>query len=250
MILEITILFLKIHFLNYKKVMSPEEIYSQLLVSLWILNLCLKCYTFCLYFILYLNVWIRIHKASEYGSNTDPDPQHWFIYSKRNLKNITSYTEFSARKWSIYCFHKENIFCRSTCGLRAKLSHTNSFLCLWTLSSQLFRLTQQNSSFLIEMIVGELGQNCGRIIEARLLVQGLKTQHQELNSVPEPFLARARPTKGVNYHLTVPYRIEVNQHFLLYMFKGIVSRDWGELQMIPVDSLEVFSIAGSYFYFF
>ena len=32
--------------------------------------------------------------------------------------------------------------------------------------------------------------------------------------------------------------------------KGIVSRDWGELQMIPVDSLEVFSIAGSYFYFF
>ena len=34
------------------------------------------------------------------------------------------------------------------------------------------------------------------------------------------------------------------------LFKGIVSRDWGELQMIPVDSLEVFSIAGSYFYFF
>ena len=32
--------------------------------------------------------------------------------------------------------------------------------------------------------------------------------------------------------------------------KGIVSRDWGELQMIPVDSLEVFSIAGSYFYSF
>ena len=33
-------------------------------------------------------------------------------------------------------------------------------------------------------------------------------------------------------------------------FKGIVSRDWGELQMIPVYSLEVFSIAGSYFYSF
>ena len=32
--------------------------------------------------------------------------------------------------------------------------------------------------------------------------------------------------------------------------KGKVSRDWGELQMIPVDSLKVFSIAGSYFYFF
>ena len=34
------------------------------------------------------------------------------------------------------------------------------------------------------------------------------------------------------------------------LFKGIVSRDWGELQMIPVDSLEVFSIAGSYLYSF
>ena len=32
-------------------------------------------------------------------------------------------------------------------------------------------------------------------------------------------------------------------------FKGIVSRDWGELQMISVDSLEVLSITGSYFYF-
>ena len=33
-------------------------------------------------------------------------------------------------------------------------------------------------------------------------------------------------------------------------FKGIVSQDWGELQMIPVDRSEVFSIAGSYFYSF
>ena len=41
---------------------------------------------------------------------------------------------------------------------------------------------------------------------------------------------------------------EVNKNN--YIFKGIVSRDWGELQMIPVDSLEVFSIARSYFYFF
>ena len=24
-----------------------------------------------------LHVWIRIHKAPEYGSNTDPDPQHY-----------------------------------------------------------------------------------------------------------------------------------------------------------------------------
>ena len=52
---------------------------------LWIVNLCLKSYTFGLYFILYLHVWIRIrirntiriHKAPEYGSNLDPDPEHW-----------------------------------------------------------------------------------------------------------------------------------------------------------------------------
>ena len=34
-------------------------------------NLCLNSYTFCLYFIIYLYVQIRIHKAPEYGSNTD-----------------------------------------------------------------------------------------------------------------------------------------------------------------------------------
>ena len=32
-------------------------------------------------FILYLHVWIqtrlRVHKPPKYGSNTDPDPQHW-----------------------------------------------------------------------------------------------------------------------------------------------------------------------------
>ena len=32
--------------------------------------------------------------------------------------------------------------------------------------------------------------------------------------------------------------------------KGIVSRDWGELPMIPMDKSEVFSIAGSYLYSF
>ena len=43
------------------------------------MNLCLKSYTFHLYFILFLHVWIRIHKAPEYGSNADPDPQHWLV---------------------------------------------------------------------------------------------------------------------------------------------------------------------------
>ena len=56
--------------------MSPKEIISHL--SLWIVNLYLKSYTFCLYFILYLHVWIRIriHKAPEYGSNPNPNPQY------------------------------------------------------------------------------------------------------------------------------------------------------------------------------
>ena len=55
--------------------MSPKEICSQL--SHWIGNSFLKSHTFCLYFILFLHVWIRNHKAPEYGSSTDPDPQHW-----------------------------------------------------------------------------------------------------------------------------------------------------------------------------
>ena len=42
-------------------------------------NLCLKSYSFCLFFSLYLHVWIRIHKATKYGSITDPDPQHCFL---------------------------------------------------------------------------------------------------------------------------------------------------------------------------
>ena len=57
--------------------MSPKEIFSQL--SLWIVNLYLKSYIFCLHFNLYLHVWIRIQEAPEYGSNMDPDPQHWFL---------------------------------------------------------------------------------------------------------------------------------------------------------------------------
>ena len=42
------------------------------------MNLCLKSYTVCLYFILSFRVWIRNHTAPEYRSNTDPDPQHCF----------------------------------------------------------------------------------------------------------------------------------------------------------------------------
>ena len=84
--------------------MSPKEIFSQL--SHWILKKFLQSYTFCLYFILFLHVWIRIRIL-----DTDPDQQSsWIriqygsgsgstklldlIYStpritKHNMKNIT-----------------------------------------------------------------------------------------------------------------------------------------------------------------
>ena len=74
----------KTFFFNCKKIMAPEELFSQ--SSLWKVNLCLKSSTFCLilsYIFLcgsgsVFGIRIRIHKAPEYGSNTnaDPDPQH------------------------------------------------------------------------------------------------------------------------------------------------------------------------------
>ena len=42
------------------------------------MNLFRISYIFCLYFNLHLHVWIRIQEALEYGSNTDPNPQHWY----------------------------------------------------------------------------------------------------------------------------------------------------------------------------
>ena len=53
---------------RYKNKMSPKEIFTQM--SLLTLNLCLKSYIFCLHFILYLHVRIRIRIP-----NTDLDPE-------------------------------------------------------------------------------------------------------------------------------------------------------------------------------
>ena len=54
--------------------------------------------------------------------------------------------------------------------------------------------------------------------------------------------------------LRAPFKGIVSRDRLLVVlrapFKGIVSRDWEELEIILMDSSEVFSIAGSYFYFF
>ena len=61
--------------------MAPEELFSWLSAGLGNLCLIVKTYTFCLflyYCTVYFHVWIwiRIYKAPEYGSNTDPDPKH------------------------------------------------------------------------------------------------------------------------------------------------------------------------------
>ena len=78
--------------------MSPKEIFTQL--SLWIVNLYLKSYNFLSPFILYLHVWIwiRIQKAPEYGSNTDPGPQH---YSVEETNPKISVIFYGAEKFTI-----------------------------------------------------------------------------------------------------------------------------------------------------
>ena len=63
--------------------MAKKIFFSQL--SLWMMNLCL-------YFVLYLYVWIRIHKAPEYGSNTDPNPQHWHKVKDTDYRTLASST--------------------------------------------------------------------------------------------------------------------------------------------------------------
>ena len=57
-----TVFVKQIFFFNYKKIMVPEELFS--LLSLWMVNLCLKSYTFSLYFypiFTCVDVCIRIH---------------------------------------------------------------------------------------------------------------------------------------------------------------------------------------------
>ena len=52
----------------FKNKMTPEEIFSQL--SHWIVNLYLKSYTICPYFILFLHVWIHKAPKNGFGSTT------------------------------------------------------------------------------------------------------------------------------------------------------------------------------------
>ena len=63
--------------------MSPEQIFS--LLFLWIVNLCVNSYNFCLYFILYLHVWIQICIQ-----NTDPDPQRSWLWIWIRIHNTSS----------------------------------------------------------------------------------------------------------------------------------------------------------------
>ena len=68
--------------------MAPGEVIS---LNLWMVNLCLLSYTFCLYPIFtcvdpdpyakhgsVCEIRIRIHKCPEYGTNFDRDPPHCF----------------------------------------------------------------------------------------------------------------------------------------------------------------------------
>ena len=50
-----------------------------------IVNLYLKSCNFCLYFILFVHVWIPIRIL-----NTDPDPQHWLNYRNDNTQVTVS----------------------------------------------------------------------------------------------------------------------------------------------------------------
>ena len=52
------------------------------------------------------------------------------------------------------------------------------------------------------------------------------------------------------FHIFKPF-IVINAMYILYTeIKGIVSRDWGGLQMILLDRLEVFNISASGFFKF
>ena len=105
--------------------MTPTEIFIQL--SHWIGNLYLKSYTFCLYFILFLYVWIRIDKGPEYGSNTDPDtvpdPQNW------KNKQIFCLTLDYNRLVTTWCWMSSSMFYLSLCSLLCRLLLTIKTWC-------------------------------------------------------------------------------------------------------------------------
>ena len=77
--------------------MAREELFSQL--SLWIVNLFTKWYTFCLNFIIYWHGWIRIHESPEYGSNMDPDQQHWLCYKNHPQIYYVEWFSLFAEVW-------------------------------------------------------------------------------------------------------------------------------------------------------
>ena len=72
-----TILFFKIVFINYKKILTPEELFNQW--SLWIVNYCPKSYTFCLNFILLYIYMCGSGSTKLLNTYPDPDPQHCFL---------------------------------------------------------------------------------------------------------------------------------------------------------------------------
>ena len=108
--------------------MSPKEIFSQL--SLWIVNLYLKSYIFCLHFNLYLHVWIRIRIPNtdpyfEYGSgsgklpNTGTDPI--LIWIHNTVKKIVLDPDDFNR---IRLFSTESIRIETKSGSGSKIGNT------------------------------------------------------------------------------------------------------------------------------
>ena len=97
--------------------MALEERFSQL--SIWTVNLWFKSYAFFAYILSYTGIYmcgsgsvlgIRIHKAPEYRSNTDPDPQHWEgehylgLYYTMSLQSNQDHCERCHHHHTFICF--------------------------------------------------------------------------------------------------------------------------------------------------
>ena len=58
-----------------RRYFGKNKSYLPKYITIYILEWqCHEILSFCLYFFRFLHAWIQIHKAPEYGSNRDPDP--------------------------------------------------------------------------------------------------------------------------------------------------------------------------------
>ena len=98
-----------------KKYLEPEQVKKGLAPQHWVseLSICyyLKSDIFCIYFILYLHMWIRIRiqEAPEYASNTDLDPRHCFLILEKAKNASIYYKELNMMKWKIVKIYFQNL---------------------------------------------------------------------------------------------------------------------------------------------